>query len=270
MSLYQFKKHKRKNFTTVDNTFINDSNLNWKAKGILLYLLSRPDDWQVYIKDLVNKAADGEKALRSGLNELEKHGYLARFVERDEKGRFIKTLYQIFENPEDNICFLQSMEEIENNERPVNRESHPHPQNGKMDRNPTNHPLSQNRQVDNRQVDNRHADNDALLNTEYTKERNIQNTHSTKKGEARKREQSFKNFKKFRQFLIDNYAGIFKTTLNKESNLGYLPTTVIMLKENGYLYNSASDSYLDKDEAMKVWSYLFEKQEKVMQRLAQQ
>jgi len=88
--LCQFKQHKRKNYTVVDNTFINDNNLSWKAKGIMLYLFSRPDDWQVYIKDLINKAADGEKALRSGLKELEKFGYLTRFVERDKKEDLLK------------------------------------------------------------------------------------------------------------------------------------------------------------------------------------
>lgn len=36
------------NFVTVHKNFIHDDNLSWKAKGILLYLLSRPDDWQIY------------------------------------------------------------------------------------------------------------------------------------------------------------------------------------------------------------------------------
>ncbi|EJD8529897.1 replication protein, partial [Staphylococcus pseudintermedius] len=40
------------NFVTVHKDFIHDSNISWKAKGILLYLLSRPDDWQIYETEL--------------------------------------------------------------------------------------------------------------------------------------------------------------------------------------------------------------------------
>jgi len=254
--LYQFKQHKRKSYTVVDNTFINDNNLSWKAKGILLYLFSRPDDWQVYIKDLINKAADGEKALRSGLKELEKFGYLTRFVERDEKGRFTKTIYQVFEVPEENPFFIQSKQQIEQTTK--NTGSHP-PQNGKMDKTEQNHPLCQKRQVDNR-----HIDKEALLNTKYTKTRNKLNTLSTSKRERK----PFTSFKKFKEFLIKNYAGVFKTSFKKESNLGYLPDTIFELKENGYLYNSVSEKYVDSQEAFKIWNYLYQQQEAVMQRLS--
>jgi len=129
MSLYQFKQHKKINYTIVDNAFINDKELSWKSKGILLYLFSRPENWQVMVADLINKAADGEKALRSGLQELETLGYLSRFTQRDEKGKFVKTVYEVFENP-------------------------------------TNNPYYQKRNVDNRQVEKRSADNEALLNTD--------------------------------------------------------------------------------------------------------
>jgi len=56
MSLYQFKQHKKINYTVVDNAFINDRELSWKSKGILLYLFSRPENWQVMVADLINKA----------------------------------------------------------------------------------------------------------------------------------------------------------------------------------------------------------------------
>lgn len=259
MSLNQFKQHKKKNFTTVDNAFINDTKLSWKSKGILLYLFSRPDDWQVYIADLVNKAADGEKALRAGLKELETIGYLTRFVERDEKGRFVKTIYHVFEHPEDNPYFIAKQESAEN------KESHPLSQNGKMDK---KDPLSQKRQVDNRQVEKRHADNEALLNTNNTNKRNILNTDSTKT--QKKREifkKKFKSFKEFKEYLVSNFAGEFKTAFSKESGLGYLPDTVIEISETGYLYNAASNKFLEQDEAFKVWEYMYQKQELVLERL---
>lgn len=59
-------------FVTVHKNFIHDDNLTWKAKGILLYLLSRPDDWQVYESELQKHSADGRDSLKSGIKELEK------------------------------------------------------------------------------------------------------------------------------------------------------------------------------------------------------
>ena len=49
------------NFVMVHKDFIHDSNLSWKAKGILLYRLSRPDDWQIYETELEKHSSDGLK-----------------------------------------------------------------------------------------------------------------------------------------------------------------------------------------------------------------
>ncbi|MGN5882724.1 conserved phage C-terminal domain-containing protein [Staphylococcus simulans] len=87
------------NFVTVNKEFILNSNLSWKAKGILLYLLSRPDDWQVYETELQKHAADGKDSLKSGIKELEEVGYIKRNRKRDDKGHFREYDYQVFEYP---------------------------------------------------------------------------------------------------------------------------------------------------------------------------
>jgi uncharacterized phage protein (TIGR02220 family) len=52
--------------------------LSWKARGIFVYLWSQADNWQFYVTEVSKHATDGEDALRSGLKELEKLGYLTR------------------------------------------------------------------------------------------------------------------------------------------------------------------------------------------------
>ena len=49
---YIIRTPKEDNFTRVDNILVNDKNLSLKAKGIMLYILSKPDDWKVYIKEI--------------------------------------------------------------------------------------------------------------------------------------------------------------------------------------------------------------------------
>ncbi|MBZ8174782.1 conserved phage C-terminal domain-containing protein [Staphylococcus delphini] len=87
------------NFVTVHKDFIHDSNISWKAKGILLYLLSRPDDWQIYETELKKHATDGRDSLRTGIKELEEAGYIHRTRIRDERGCFKEYEYHVFELP---------------------------------------------------------------------------------------------------------------------------------------------------------------------------
>jgi hypothetical protein len=86
-------------FVTVHKNFIHDDNLSWKAKGILLYLLSRPDDWQVYETEIVKHSSDGLSGLKSGIKELEQVGYIQRNRKRDDKGRLKEYEYLVYEQP---------------------------------------------------------------------------------------------------------------------------------------------------------------------------
>jgi hypothetical protein len=97
-----FRNRRRQgNFTQLDNELIRDKQLSYKAKGILAYLMSRPPDWQVYETEIANHSRDGIKSVRSGVKELLAHGYLARQVIRDEKGRFQGYLYDASDDPSD-------------------------------------------------------------------------------------------------------------------------------------------------------------------------
>lgn len=87
------------NFITVHKSFIHDDNLSWKAKGILLYLLSRPDDWRIYETELNKHSSDGRDSLRTGIKELEDAGYIHRTRRRNEKGQLREYEYQVFEQP---------------------------------------------------------------------------------------------------------------------------------------------------------------------------
>lgn len=76
MSILRVQKNA--NYTVMNRTALNDKRLSWKAKGIIAYMLSMPDDWVFYISELVTHATDGEKSFRSGLKELKECGYVER------------------------------------------------------------------------------------------------------------------------------------------------------------------------------------------------
>ena len=90
------KVKKNENFTIVDNGYLNDPNISFKAKGILTYLLSLPGDWVIYFEEVITHAKDGIKSFRSGIDELINEGYIYRYPIR-ENGVIIRWETEIYE-----------------------------------------------------------------------------------------------------------------------------------------------------------------------------
>lgn len=95
-----FRVNKDKNYTTINNTGLRDERLTWKAKGILAYILSLPDDWVFYMEEVATHAKDKLDSLKSGMKELKEHGYIKRFPVKDEKGKIIRWETIIYEIPQ--------------------------------------------------------------------------------------------------------------------------------------------------------------------------
>lgn len=138
-----FKKVQRESYTIVSNQAVHDTTLSWKATGLLTYLLSLPQDWSINAQDLANRKKDGLSSLRSGIEELEEHGYLRRFKARDEEGQFAAHVIQVREDLE--VEWPES-------------------------------PYCDSPQVDNPQVENPSVENHTLLSTHTTKETTIPST----------------------------------------------------------------------------------------------
>lgn len=91
---------KTKNFTTLANTAANDERLTFKAVGIHTYLMTKPDNWQVFATHLVTTHRDGRDSVLAGLKELEKYGYLVRRTKRDAAGKITGHESILYEKPE--------------------------------------------------------------------------------------------------------------------------------------------------------------------------
>ena len=96
MGIYRVEK--TQNYSVMSNYHFKDKRLSWKAKGMLSTFLSLPDNWDYKIHGLTEMSPDGEKSVRTGLEELEKNGYLKRSPIRD-RGRIVDWEYIIYEKP---------------------------------------------------------------------------------------------------------------------------------------------------------------------------
>lgn len=95
-----YNVHRRqKPFTMVGNDLINDENLSWAAKGLLIYLVSKPDNWKVYKSDIVKHATNSKDSVSGIFKELRNTGYmtLTRFI--NEGGKVIAWNYDFYEEP---------------------------------------------------------------------------------------------------------------------------------------------------------------------------
>ncbi|MDD6050890.1 MAG: DUF6017 domain-containing protein [Clostridiales bacterium] len=99
MAIIKFKVSRDRCYTVVNNTFINDNQLDAREKGLLLVLMSKPDHWDMSIEGLRAFCADGTTALRKGIQKLEEHGYLLRLNARNTRGNFGSMSYVVFERP---------------------------------------------------------------------------------------------------------------------------------------------------------------------------
>jgi hypothetical protein len=88
---------RRHRFVVMDQRAVEDDRLSWAARGLLCYLLSRPDDWKVLVNDLRKRGNLGRDGIYRLLRELRTVGY-ARFQrQRDKHGRIRGGIYFIRE-----------------------------------------------------------------------------------------------------------------------------------------------------------------------------
>lgn len=100
------------NFVMIDKAFLEDTRLSYKAKGMLAYLLSKPDNWKVIVTNLVNNSTDGKASIYAGLKELKDCGYYEKKPIRNEDGtRIMRWESTVYEVP---ISLLTDFQDIEN------------------------------------------------------------------------------------------------------------------------------------------------------------
>lgn len=92
------------NFYVLDKTISEDERLSWAARGLLVYLLGKPDHWRVSPSALVNETAStarptGRDGVYGLLQELMTAGYLRRSQARGPGGELGSVTYTVSETP---------------------------------------------------------------------------------------------------------------------------------------------------------------------------
>lgn len=94
----------KSNFYLLDKAISEDRRIGWAARGILIFLLGKPDNWTVSPAALVNETKDafrstGRDGVYAALKELKQAGYLRTHGARNDGGVFAGADYIVSEQP---------------------------------------------------------------------------------------------------------------------------------------------------------------------------
>lgn len=92
--------HRPEHFAIVPAELVENPRLSMKAKGIMAYLLSKPDKWEVYQEDICKHCRDGREAIATGFQELIAEGYVVRGQRRTRDGRLAGYEYVVHAEPQ--------------------------------------------------------------------------------------------------------------------------------------------------------------------------
>jgi hypothetical protein len=93
------RKRTDRNFTLTPNEIAQSKELTHAAKGLLLQMLSYPNDWAFNLRHLSSRSASGLHATRSAFEELQAAGYVTRTLQRDDRGYILGYEYTVTDIP---------------------------------------------------------------------------------------------------------------------------------------------------------------------------
>jgi uncharacterized phage protein (TIGR02220 family) len=130
-----------RNYSLMNNEFLRDENLSLKAKGLLGYLMTNQDGWEVYLEEVERHSKDGRDSHRTAWRELQEAGYITVVKKQNASGKFVyekeirdtrkpvtgkpSTGYPSTENPETDNPKLTNTNQTNTNKTITNKEDMP-------------------------------------------------------------------------------------------------------------------------------------------------
>jgi hypothetical protein len=148
-------KHKKESdFTTLYNDCINDEKLSAVALAVLVYVMSKPDDWKIMVSDLRRRFSLGRDKCYSTILALCGLGYMKRLKKRSKDGTICQWVIEASDKP----IFLEKPINISK----ANKQPFPENQENPLPENP----LPDLPDLDNQEVATIYTNKDFLQNKE--------------------------------------------------------------------------------------------------------
>jgi len=97
------RRRSKRNFTILPNQILQDARLGSDEFAVMIYLLSRPDNWKVVPHELAKRMKWGRDKTYNVLKLLIEFGYINRTQDRDVWAQWYgEVVYTVYSNPDDN------------------------------------------------------------------------------------------------------------------------------------------------------------------------
>ena len=94
------KFNKKEKYTKISNSTLQNKNLSFGARGLLSYILSLPEDWELYISTLYEASPQKRTPIDKIVKELKEHDYLLKIQFKNSKGHATGITWLAFDEPE--------------------------------------------------------------------------------------------------------------------------------------------------------------------------
>jgi hypothetical protein len=92
------RSENKDDYTILPNRLLMDDRISDKARGLLVRLLCRPEDWTFTLDKITIPNKEGQHSIKSAIKELKDQNYIHWFVVR-ENGKISRSEYLIFDKP---------------------------------------------------------------------------------------------------------------------------------------------------------------------------
>jgi len=83
------RSKRERNFTCIPNKLIEDQLIGWRDLGLIVFLLSKPDNWEVSVSHLAKTKKSGRDAIYSSLKRLRDSHYIRLKKHSDGRAEWI-------------------------------------------------------------------------------------------------------------------------------------------------------------------------------------
>ncbi|MER7512225.1 hypothetical protein ABTX82_28280 [Streptomyces lavendulae] len=94
------RRHLSSGYTVLPTATLEDARLSFRARGILAYLLAKPDTWKVAADRIAKAGKEGVEAVRTALRELKDAGYYRVVTERMSDGT-LRRITEVYDQAQD-------------------------------------------------------------------------------------------------------------------------------------------------------------------------
>ncbi len=105
------------NYTVISQCITRDTSLGCMERGVLLTILSLPDNWEFSIEGLCRILPDGKTKISNSIKKLVDKGYLKKYQDKNSNGRFSRNIIEVFESPQIAAVVKDDTEKKESNQR---------------------------------------------------------------------------------------------------------------------------------------------------------